>query len=160
MLLLGSWFMNGPGGSQTCSPRVRGSWMARGGSQTCSPRVRGSWMAQGGSQTCSPRVRGSRPTKSSKLSPWWLKIDRALINWWKGKPSGSIACTRKQQPRFYWSRSSVVVWFSGPSKLAHEEAVRLLQSEEVVLVNLGTLVNYTLLSPIIIGPRTLRVNSD
>jgi len=26
-----------------------------------------------------------------------------IINWWKGKPSGSIACTRKQQPRFYWS---------------------------------------------------------
>jgi len=32
-----------------------------------------------------------------------------LINWWKGKPSGSIACTRKQQPRFYWSCSSVVI---------------------------------------------------
>jgi len=31
------------------------------------------------------------------------------LNWWKGKPSGSIACTRKQQPRFYWSRSSVVM---------------------------------------------------
>jgi len=27
------------------------------------------------------------------------------LNWWKGKPSGSIACTRKQQPRFYWSCS-------------------------------------------------------
>jgi len=24
-----------------------------------------------------------------------------IINWWKGKLSGSIACTRKQQPRFY-----------------------------------------------------------
>jgi len=32
-----------------------------------------------------------------------------LLNWWKGKPSGSIACTRKQQPRFYWSCSSVVL---------------------------------------------------
>ena len=30
-----------------------------------------------------------------------------LLNWWKGKPSGSISCTRKQQPRFYWSCSSV-----------------------------------------------------
>jgi len=30
-----------------------------------------------------------------------------IINWWKGKPSGSIACTRKQQPRFYWNCSSV-----------------------------------------------------
>ena len=25
---------------------------------------------------------------------------RSRLNWWKGKPSGSIACTRKQQPRF------------------------------------------------------------
>jgi len=33
----------------------------------------------------------------------------AILNWWKGKPSGSIACTRKQQPRFYWSCSSVVM---------------------------------------------------
>ena len=32
-----------------------------------------------------------------------------ILNWWKGKPSGSIACTRKQQPRFYWSCSSVVM---------------------------------------------------
>ena len=32
---------------------------------------------------------------------------RELLNWCKGKPSGSIACTRKQQPRFYWSCSSV-----------------------------------------------------
>ena len=35
--------------------------------------------------------------------------NRHLENWWKGKPSGSIACTRKQQPRFYWSCSSVVM---------------------------------------------------
>ena len=32
-----------------------------------------------------------------------------ILNWWKGKPSGSIACTRKQQPRFYWSCSSVLM---------------------------------------------------
>ena len=32
-----------------------------------------------------------------------------ILNWWKGKPSGSIACTRKQQPLFYWSCSSVVM---------------------------------------------------
>ena len=32
-----------------------------------------------------------------------------LKNWRKGKPPGSIACTRKQQPRFYWSRLSVVM---------------------------------------------------
>jgi len=32
-----------------------------------------------------------------------------LSNWWKRQLSGSIACTRKQQPRFYWSRSSVVM---------------------------------------------------
>jgi len=31
------------------------------------------------------------------------------INWWKGKPPGSIACTRKQQARFFWSCSSVVM---------------------------------------------------
>jgi len=32
-----------------------------------------------------------------------------MLNWWKGKPPGSIACTRKRQPRFYWSCSSVVM---------------------------------------------------
>ena len=47
-------------------------------------------------------------------SEFWLSyIYKFLIylikNWWKGKPSGNIACTRKQQPRFYWSRSSVVM---------------------------------------------------
>jgi len=31
------------------------------------------------------------------------------LNWWKGKPSGSIACTWKQQPWFYLSCSSVVM---------------------------------------------------
>jgi len=40
----------------------------------------------------------------------YLQLGRnVIINWWKGKPSGSIACTRKQQPRFYWSCSSVVI---------------------------------------------------
>jgi len=32
----------------------------------------------------------------------------------KGKASGSIACTRKQQPRFYWSCSSVVMNYATP----------------------------------------------
>jgi len=32
-----------------------------------------------------------------------------LLNWLKGMPSGSIACTRKQQSRFYWSCSSVLM---------------------------------------------------
>jgi len=32
-----------------------------------------------------------------------------VLNWWKGKPSGSIACTWKRQSRFYWSCSSVVM---------------------------------------------------
>ena len=31
------------------------------------------------------------------------------LNWWKGNLSGSIACTRKQQPRFYWSCLLVVM---------------------------------------------------
>jgi len=41
----------------------------------------------------------------------WCSMLRWMweLNWWKGKPSGSIACTRKQQPRFYWSCSSVVM---------------------------------------------------
>jgi len=36
----------------------------------------------------------------------WLHSYRKL-NWWKGKPSGSIACTRKKQLRIYWCCSSV-----------------------------------------------------
>jgi len=41
--------------------------------------------------------------------------------WWKGKPSGSIACTRKQQPRFYRSCSSAVMNDATPlTPLAHE----------------------------------------
>ena len=48
------------------------------------------------------------------LFPLLIADDKTLSvklieNWWKGKPSGSIACTRKQQPRFYWSRPSVVM---------------------------------------------------
>ena len=39
------------------------------------------------------------------------------------KPSGSIACTRKQQPRFYWSGSSVVMNDATPlTPLAHEQS--------------------------------------
>ena len=48
--------------------------------------------------------------------------DKCLLNWWKGKPSGSIACTRKQQPRFYWSCSSVVMNDATPlTPLAHKQ---------------------------------------
>ena len=36
-------------------------------------------------------------------------INTIIINWWKVKPSEGIACTRKQQPLFYWSCSSVVM---------------------------------------------------
>jgi len=36
-------------------------------------------------------------------------ISLVNLNWEKGKPSGSIACMGKQQPRFYWSCSSVVM---------------------------------------------------
>jgi len=41
---------------------------------------------------------------------WCVTGNQALsveLNRWKGKPSGSIACMRKQQLRFYWSCSSV-----------------------------------------------------
>jgi len=45
-----------------------------------------------------------------------------VLNWWKGKPSGSIAYTRKQQPRFYWSCSSVVMNNATPmTPLAHAQ---------------------------------------
>jgi len=44
-----------------------------------------------------------------RLLRWCSSSLQIELNWWKGKPSGSIACTRKQQPRFYWSRSSVVM---------------------------------------------------
>jgi len=55
----------------------------------------------------------SNVTMDSSFGSW--------LNWWKGKPSGSIACTRKQQPRFYWSCSSVVMNDATPlTPLAHE----------------------------------------
>jgi len=47
-------------------------------------------------------------------------IDRVIylrIKLMKGKPSGSIACTRKQQHRFYWSCSSVATNDATPLKL-------------------------------------------
>ena len=51
--------------------------------------------------------------RDSSILLWFGKKHRVwqlvIINWWKGKHSGSIACTRKQQPRFYWSCSSVVM---------------------------------------------------
>ena len=31
------------------------------------------------------------------------------LSWWRGKPSGRIACTRKPQPWFYWNCSSLVI---------------------------------------------------
>jgi len=42
-------------------------------------------------------------------------------NWEKEKPSESIVCMGKQQPRFYWSCSSVVMKDATPlTPLAHE----------------------------------------
>ena len=46
-------------------------------------------------------------TRLNALNKWTMQ--RLNLNWWKGKPSGSKVCTRKQQPRFYWSCSSVVM---------------------------------------------------
>jgi len=43
------------------------------------------------------------------LVPFTKPMLKMVWNWWKGKPSGSTACTRKQQPRFYWNCSSVVM---------------------------------------------------
>jgi len=43
------------------------------------------------------------------------------FNWWEGKPSGSTAGMGKQQPRFYWSCSSMVIKDATPlTPLAHE----------------------------------------
>ena len=44
-------------------------------------------------------------------TPKRIKIIRRTnsLIWRKGNPAGSIACTRKQQPRPYWSRSSVAM---------------------------------------------------
>jgi len=61
-----------------------------------------------------------RAEKKTCLTPWpevaqYQKVKflehtfMYQLNWWKGKPSESKACTRKQQPRFYWSCSSVVM---------------------------------------------------
>ena len=50
----------------------------------------------------------SLPTSSPTTASLTQHLNTAMIiNCWK--PSGSIACTRKQQLRFYWSRSSVVM---------------------------------------------------
>jgi len=50
------------------------------------------------------------------------RVCSKILNWWKGKPSGSIACMRKQQPRFYWSCLSVVMNDATPlTPLAHEQ---------------------------------------
>jgi len=59
-----------------------------------------------------PGTRGCRHRHSSLLPcrrTAWPGAHSVQLNWWKGKPSGSIACTRKLQPRFYWSCSSVVM---------------------------------------------------
>jgi len=50
----------------------------------------------------------------------WKSL-RIKLNWWNWKPLGSIACTRKQQPRFYWSCLSAVMNDATPlTPLAHE----------------------------------------
>jgi len=56
-----------------------------------------------------------------KVFCFGFTLNFTVLNWWKGKPSGSIACTRKRQPRFYWSCSSVVMNDATPlMPLAHE----------------------------------------
>jgi len=62
-----------------------------------------------------------------------------LWNWWKGKPSGSIACTRKQQPRFYWSCSSVVMNDATPHTNTHTKIAPLLHfifNTQIKLINM------------------------
>ena len=62
------------------------------------------------------------------------------LNWWKEKPSGSIACTRKQQPRFYRSCSSVVMAWSDLCQIRSESDLRLvwvLASSDLRLVRSG-----------------------
>jgi len=59
------------------------------------------------SSKCSPGISDKKPHCLSKFSIA-LKI-HPWLDWWKGKPSGSIACTRKQQLRCYWSCSSLVM---------------------------------------------------
>jgi len=48
---------------------------------------------------------------SASSKNFYVKKSKQVImwNWWKGKPLENIACTRKQQLRFYWSCSSVVM---------------------------------------------------
>jgi len=59
--------------------------------------------------------------KMPQLSQSKMPRKSYALNWWKGKPSGSIDCTRKQQPRFYWSFSLVVINDTTPlTPLAHE----------------------------------------
>ena len=61
-----------------------------------------------------------RVTYSSFVYWGWL-IFINYLNWEKGKPSVSIACMGKQQPRFNWSCSSVVMKDATPlTPLAHE----------------------------------------
>jgi len=64
--------------------------------------------------------------------PILKSIDERVLNWWKGKPSGSIACTRKQQPRFYWSCSSVVMMM-----LHYWRSLALLMVIKTVLTTSG-----------------------
>jgi len=57
---------------------------------------------------------------------WFFRLKS---NWWKGKPSGSIACTRKQQPRFYWSCSSVVMNGATPKPLLQTDKIMFYISQ-------------------------------
>ena len=43
---------------------------------------------------------------------WWWVAFRLQLNWWKGKPSGRITCTKNQQSRFNWSCSSKVCYLT------------------------------------------------
>jgi len=63
-----------------------------------------------------------------------------FINWWKGKPSGSINCTRKKQPRFYWSCSSDLPFYR-PISLT-EKLTRLAE----LYITLHYFEQYTLFS--------------
>jgi len=49
------------------------------------------------------------PYKRCGNAVWCDRGFTYVIKLMKGNPSRSIACTRKQQPRFYWSCSSVVM---------------------------------------------------
>jgi len=100
-----------------------GNWIIVGWlSARVSPTM--SWMAQSGSKSqVGEDSQEDRDRKTMVCSPpdivtevhqiqKWLDSYTCvwrILNWWNGNPSGSIACTRKQQPRFYWSCSSVVM---------------------------------------------------